>query len=111
MLKPSFIIVIVPIDKAASNFPFFCKKFYISKILSEIRLNGILNPTYGFPSKENDEMIHETISFSNKFGSNPDGKDKSLPIMYWTPKIHKEAIGASFIATSKKCNTNFRSSF
>ena len=87
---------------AASNFSFSCKKFYISKIVSEIGVNGTLNPTYGFSSKQNDEMIHETISFSNKFGLNPEGKDKSLSIMYWTSKIHKEAIGASYIAASKK---------
>ena len=47
-------------------------------------------------------MIHETISFPNKFGLNPEGKDKSLWIMYWTSKMHKEAIGASYIAASKK---------
>ena len=34
-------------------------------------------------------------------GLNPDGKDKLLPIMYWTPKMHKEAIGARFIVVSK----------
>ena len=43
------------------------------------------NPTYGFSSKSKDEMIHETISFSYKFGLNPDGEDKSLSIMYWIP--------------------------
>ena len=37
-------------------------------------------------------------------GLNPDGKDKPLPIMYWTPKMHKEAIGARFIVVSKKCS-------
>ena len=50
MLKPSLIIVIVPTDKAATNFSFICKKFHISKILSKIGLNGTLNPTYGFSS-------------------------------------------------------------
>ena len=28
--------VIVPIDKGSNNFAFICKKFYISKILSEV---------------------------------------------------------------------------
>ena len=50
-------------------------------------------------------MIHEAISFFNKFGLNPDGKDKSLPIMYWKQKLHKEVIGARFIIVSKKCST------
>ena len=56
-------------------------------------------------------MIHEPISFSNKSGLNPDGKDKSLSIMYRTPNMHQEVTGASLIAASKKCNTNFKSSF
>ena len=42
-----------------------------------------------------DEMIHEIISFSKKFGLNPDKKDKSLPIMSWTPKMCKEPIVVS----------------
>ena len=46
-------------------------------------------------------MIHETVFFYDKFGLNPDGGDKSLPIMYWTPKMHKEAVGAGFIVASK----------
>ena len=50
MLKPSVIIVIVPIEKAATSFSFICKKFYISKILNKIELNVTLNPTYGFSS-------------------------------------------------------------
>ena len=61
---------------------------YFSKILNEIRLNGTHNPIYEFSRKSKDEIIHENISISNKFGSNPDGKDKSLPIMYWTPKMN-----------------------
>ena len=52
-LKPSLIIVTVPIDKAASNFSFICKKFCISKILNEIGLYVTLNPTYRFSSKKN----------------------------------------------------------
>ena len=46
------------------------------------------------------EMIHETISFSWLKSR----RDKSLPIMYWTPKMHKEAIGARFIVVSKNCS-------
>ena len=56
-------------------------------------------------SKSKHEVIHETISFFNKFGLNPDGKGKSLPIMYWTQKMHKEVIGTRFIVVSKNCST------
>ena len=32
-------------------------------------------------------------------------KDKSLPIIYWVPKMHEEPVGARFIVVSKKCCT------
>ena len=56
----------MPIDKAANNFLIICKKYFISKILNEIELNGTLNPQYEFSSKSKDEIIQENISFSNK---------------------------------------------
>lgn len=56
----------MPIDKAANNFLLICKKYFISKILNEIELNGTLNPPYEFSSKSKDEIIQENISFSNK---------------------------------------------
>ena len=63
------------------------------------------HPTYGFSSKSKEEITDENNCFSNKFGLNVDEKDKSLPTMYCTPKMHEEPVGASFIAASKKCRT------
>ena len=34
-----------------------------------------------------------------------DEEDRSLPIMYWTPKMHKTPSGARFIIASKTCST------
>ena len=31
--------------------------------------------------------------------------DNILPVMYWTPKMHKTPIGKRFIIASKKCST------
>ena len=39
----------------------------------------------------------------------PSESDKSLPIMYWTPKMHKNPTGARFIIASKKCSTKLLS--
>ena len=52
-------------------------------------------------------MIHETISFFNKFGLNPDGKDKSLQTIYWKQKMRKEVFGTRFIVVSKSAAENF----
>ena len=32
-------------------------------------------------------------------------KEKTLPIMYWIPKMHKNPTGARFIIASKKYST------
>ena len=99
MLKPSFVIfksslLLCPYIKQLKTFLFIGKK--IKKILSKIRLNE---------TRTKDAIIHESIiPFSNKFWLNPD-KKKYLPIMYWTPKIHKQPIDASFIDAWKKRNT------
>ena len=34
-----------------------------------------------------------------------ESKDKSLPIMYWIPELHKSPVGSRFIITSKNCST------
>ena len=58
----------VPIDQAGSNFSFICKKFYISKVLNEIGLNGTLSPTYGFSSMKYgfSSIFHEIQNFYDK---------------------------------------------
>ena len=62
--------VILPIDKAANNFSFICKKLYMSKIFNEVELNGTPNSTYEFARKPKDRIIRENISFINKLGLN-----------------------------------------
>ena len=44
--------VIVTIDKAANNFAFICKKFYVARLLQEVGLNGEGNENYSNVDKE-----------------------------------------------------------
>ena len=37
--------------------------------------------------------------------SKPQKKKKTLPIIYWVPKMHKKATSARFIIESKLCST------
>ena len=81
----------MPIYKAAKNFSFIGKK--ITKILNKIRLNE---------TRTKVAIIRESIiPFSNKFWSNPD-KKKSLPIMYWTPKMHTKCLKKAQYKTVSK---------
>ena len=55
--------------------------------------------------KTKGETIYCNSSFSKIFDFNPDEKDQSQPIMYWTPKIHEDLIRARFIFVYKKVST------
>jgi hypothetical protein len=97
--------VIVPIDKAANNVAIICKKFYIKRLLDEV---GFLhpNPTYTtITNKTESDVICDNIEYTERLGMETDEEDLSLPIMYWTPKMHKTPTGARFIIASKTCST------
>ena len=94
--------VIVTIDKASNNFAFICKKFYVSKLLSEVSNNL---PTYEPCSLSKESLIDKNKSICKKFGLEISSKEHSLPLMYWLPKMHKTPIGARFIVASKTCST------
>ena len=99
--------VLVPIDKAANNIAIICKKYYVEVLLKEI---GILAPehgneTYVKSQRSSAEIIDENAEYSKRLGLSINEKDKTLPIMYWTPKMHKTPIGSRFIVASKICST------
>ena len=50
-------------------------------------------------------MTQANLNYSKKFDQNIKEIDKSLPIMYGLPKMHKTPIGARFIVPSKNCST------
>ena len=99
--------VIVPIDKASNNFAFICKKFYVSKILSELGVDGknTSNLTYKNVQLTKEEIIKNNEKYLSSFDLKLTENDHSLPIMYWLPKLHKTPIGARFIVASKHCST------
>ena len=82
---------IVPIDKASNNFAFICKKFYISKILSEVgEYNNMQsNSTYSKTNFSKYDIIKNNENYCQKFDLKLTDKDRSLPIMYWLSNLHK----------------------
>ncbi len=97
--------VLVPIDKAANNVAIICKKHYIDVILKEVGSATSDNNTYSPSHKSMDEIIFDNIQYSKKLGLKVDEKDSDLPVMYWTPKMHKTPSGCRFIIASKHCST------
>ncbi|WP_456235821.1 hypothetical protein [Soonwooa purpurea] len=97
--------VITPIDKAANNVAFICKRYYIERLLSEVGLNGMSSATYKISTRDPNEIILNNIELCEKLGLNMESKMKKMPTMYWIPKMHKKPIGARFIVASKVCST------
>ena len=97
--------VLVPIDKAANNIAVICKKYYVEVILKEIGVLGEGNNTYQVTDKTKDEIINENVEYSKRLHFTIDDSEKVLPIMYWTPKMHKTPSGTRYIVASKLCST------
>ena len=97
--------VLVPIDKAANNVAIICKKHYVEVILKEVDSITPDNNTYVSSNKSKNEIIFDNIEYTKKLGLKADDKDFQLPIMYWTPKIHKNPSSCRFIIASKQCST------
>ena len=55
-------------------------------------------------NKNQEELIQDNLEYNThlKLAS---GSNKSLPIMYWIPKLHKNPVGSWFIIASKNCST------
>ena len=84
--------VLVPADKAANNVIVVCKKYYIETLIKELGINTTNispNSTY-IPSTDSfDEILKSHYKFIESVGLEMSEKDKNLPYLYWTPKLHK----------------------
>ena len=97
--------VFVPIDKAANNVAIVCKRYYVEVILKEVGILSSPSDTYADTQKSREEIIDDNLQYSKHLKLKPDDKDLDLPVMYWTPKMHKNPSGARFIIASKHCST------
>ena len=79
--------------------------YYTSKLLAELNLSNSKSKTYSKATHSTEEIIRPNIS-CKRFDLNIKELDKSLPIMYWLPKIHKTLVGVRLIVASCYCSTN-----
>ena len=80
--------VIVPIDKASNNISIVCKRFYIQKLLTEVGVPGDTSSTYKLSERNPEDIIDDNSVVCEQFGLNLEERLKSLPFMYWLPKMH-----------------------
>ena len=97
--------VIVPIDKAANNVSIICKRFYVMRLLKEVGAIGKSDPTYEISNINPVELINDDVMLCERYGLKMEEGQKTLPIMYWTPKMHYTPSRARFIVSSAKCST------
>ena len=80
--------------------------YYTSKLLAELNLSNSKSKTYSKATHSTEEIIQPNIRSCKKFDLNIKELDKSLPIMYWLPKIHKTLVGVRLIVASYYCSTS-----
>jgi len=99
--------VMVPIDKAANNIAFVCKRFYALVLLEELGLIGSTTSTYTILDQLSpDNVIKQHITeLKQKFNITVEDKMSTLPDIYWIPKLHKNPVKFRFIIASKHCTT------
>ena len=97
----------VPIDKAANNVAFICKRFYATVLMEELGLSNESSSTY---TRIQDQTPDDIVSLHQKqlkdeFNIEIDEGMKTLPDIYWIPKLHKNSAKFRFIIASKHCTT------
>ena len=74
-------------------------------MLREVGILGDASETYEKTSKSRTDIIDENQQYLERLGFQLTEKEKSLPSMYWIPKMHKNPIKHRFIIASKSCST------
>jgi len=98
--------VIVPIDKASLNVAIVCKRFYIESIFDELGIPGNSSSTYKLVSKSAESIIDDNDHLVNSIlGNKLDESFRSLPLIYWMPKMHYTPCRKRFIIASAQCST------
>ena len=99
--------VMVPIDKAANNVAFVCKRYYALVLLKELGLVGSSTSTYSKISQhtQDDIIKRHQEELKLKFNITVPDTMLCLPDIYWTPKLHKTPVKFRFIIASKCCST------
>ena len=72
--------------------------------MKEIGILDAGNETYENIDKNQEEMIEDNLEYNTRLKLSNGSKDKSLPMMYWIPKLHKNPVGSRYIIASKKCS-------
>jgi hypothetical protein len=106
--------VVIPIDKAAGNLGFICKRYYIETLCKELGISitdsGTLsatgNATYTPCSEAPDDIIQRHDALNQRFcGTELSEDNMKIPKLWLTCKLHKNPVGFRFIAGARQAST------
>lgn len=112
--------VLVSADKSENNVVVVCRRFYAESVAEELRGEdkpegdgsgeggsgeGKPQRTYVESTKEIEEILLSHKKFIESYGLEVPDEWLSLPVLYWTPKLHKTPTGKRFILGSGRCST------
>ncbi len=100
--------VICQADKAANNFIFICRFWYIQVLCKEMGVicnsDGVAamgNLTYRSVSTAAELLFKKHAALCSRFGLSLDKKSEVLPLIFATPKLHKTPFAFRFIAGAR----------
>ena len=79
------------VDKAANNFSFTCRKFYLLKLGNELGLNNPTpgNETYHLTEETESDICDRLTIELTKYLLKPSTEENKLALLYQTPKFYK----------------------
>jgi len=106
-LRNNFILV--PIDKASNNIALICKQHYATLIKNELgysaRVSRHTNQSTAYAEVHNtssSEIINKHADELPLYGLEVEEELRFIPVMYLSPKFHKDPIGSRCIIASKR---------
>ena len=93
--------VVVTIDKAAKNFAFICKNYYVTKLLAEVSLSNSESKTYSKVIQYIEEMIQAIINYCKRFDLNITKLSNTKPLSNTISEIFKMIFNTVEIFNNK----------
>ena len=105
--------VITPVDKASNNFALICPKLYLQIMNKELGVHVVGrqahttgNDVYKLAQQEEVDIIRaHAVETERLTGMTLADENKVTPILWASPKFHKNPIKFRFIAGAKKAST------
>jgi hypothetical protein len=99
-------LVLVPVDKAANNIAFVCKRLYTNILRKELdsEPDDVSEKVYEI-SDEGSEVVLARHEYHLRSFYGMENTPKKLGYLYWMPKLHKIPCSERFIAAAFNCTT------